>query len=139
MVSSPRIDFNSLWILKGDLSATFADPLELVTINFLNGDQPVKEDTFIKDGRSSAFFLLATETAPRAAYVQGFFATSGCGKGSEGGFFYSVMRRFLGFSSRVPRPPRSPTKGTRCAALQLCVRATLELYSQQRVWDLYWD
>ncbi|GFO40682.1 hypothetical protein PoB_006718700 [Plakobranchus ocellatus] len=52
MVSSPRIDFNSLWILKGDLSATFADPLELITINVLNGDQPAKGDTFIKEGRS---------------------------------------------------------------------------------------
>ncbi|GFO14938.1 hypothetical protein PoB_004144300 [Plakobranchus ocellatus] len=72
MVSSPRIDFNSLWILKGDLSATFADPLELITINFLNG----------KEGRSSAFLLLATEVAPRAASVQGFFATSGSGEGS---------------------------------------------------------
>ncbi|GFN82090.1 hypothetical protein PoB_000859600 [Plakobranchus ocellatus] len=27
MASSPRIDFNSLWILKGYLTATFADPL----------------------------------------------------------------------------------------------------------------
>ncbi|GFO36941.1 hypothetical protein PoB_006344600 [Plakobranchus ocellatus] len=34
------------------------------------------------------------------------------------------MRKFLGFSSRAPRPPRSPTKGTHCAALQRCVRAT---------------
>ncbi|GFO13718.1 hypothetical protein PoB_004022300 [Plakobranchus ocellatus] len=31
MVSSPRIDFSSLWILKGDLSATFPDPFELIT------------------------------------------------------------------------------------------------------------
>ncbi|GFN82119.1 hypothetical protein PoB_000862500 [Plakobranchus ocellatus] len=130
MVSSPRIDFNSLWILKGDLSATFADPLELITINFLNGDQPAKGDMFIKEGRSSA--------APRAASVQGFFATSGRGEGS-GVFFCLVMRKVLGISSRAPRPPRSPTRGTRCAALQRCVRATLELYSQQRVWDLYWD
>ncbi|GFN93098.1 hypothetical protein PoB_001960400 [Plakobranchus ocellatus] len=36
MVLSPRIDFNSLWISKGDLSATFADPLELIIIHFLN-------------------------------------------------------------------------------------------------------
>ncbi|GFO37225.1 histone-lysine N-methyltransferase SETMAR [Plakobranchus ocellatus] len=77
MVSSPRIDFNSLCILKGDLSATFADPFELITISFLNGDQPEKGDTLIKVGRSSAFLLLATEAAPRAASVQGFFATSG--------------------------------------------------------------
>ncbi|GFO24491.1 hypothetical protein PoB_005099600 [Plakobranchus ocellatus] len=48
MVSSPRIDFNSLRILKGDLSATFADPFELITINLLNGDQPAKGDTLIK-------------------------------------------------------------------------------------------
>ncbi|GFN84084.1 hypothetical protein PoB_001059000 [Plakobranchus ocellatus] len=35
MVLSSRIDFNSLWILKGEmdlLSATFADPFELITI-----------------------------------------------------------------------------------------------------------
>ncbi|GFO39487.1 hypothetical protein PoB_006599200 [Plakobranchus ocellatus] len=53
--------------------------------------------------------------------------------------FFLSHEEFLGFSSRAPRPPRSPTKGTRCMALQRCVRATLELYSQQRVWDLYWD
>ncbi|GFO37926.1 hypothetical protein PoB_006443100 [Plakobranchus ocellatus] len=117
MVSSPRIDFNSLWILKGDLSATFADPFELITINFLTGDQPAKGDMLIKEGRSSAFLLLATEAAPRAAFVQGFFATSGCGEGSEGGFFL-FMRRVLGFSSRAPRPPRSPTRGTLYAAFQ---------------------
>ncbi|GFO07073.1 hypothetical protein PoB_003357800 [Plakobranchus ocellatus] len=64
MVSSPRIDFNSLRILKGDLSATFSDPLELITINFLKGDQPAKGDMLIKEGRSSAFLLLATEAAP---------------------------------------------------------------------------
>ncbi|GFN93823.1 hypothetical protein PoB_002032900 [Plakobranchus ocellatus] len=52
MVSSPRIDFNSLWILKGDLSATIADDFELITINLSNGDEG---DTFIKAGRSSAF------------------------------------------------------------------------------------
>ncbi|GFN92580.1 hypothetical protein PoB_001908600 [Plakobranchus ocellatus] len=86
MVSSPSIDFNSLWILKGDLSATLADPFELITINFLNGDQSAKGDTLIKVGRSSAFLLLATEAAPQTASVQGFFATSGCGEGSEGVF-----------------------------------------------------
>ncbi|GFN81141.1 hypothetical protein PoB_000764700 [Plakobranchus ocellatus] len=138
MVSSPRMDFNSLWILKSDLSATFADPLELITTIFLNGDQPAKGDKLIKVGRSSPFVLLATEAAPRVASVKGFFATSGCGEGSEG-FFFLVMRRVLGFSSRAHRPPRSPTRGTRCAAVQRCVRATLELYSQQRVWNLYWD
>ncbi|GFO48537.1 hypothetical protein PoB_007504200 [Plakobranchus ocellatus] len=138
MVSSPRIDFNSLWILKGDLSATFADPFELITINFLNGDQPAKGDMLIKVGRSPAFLLLATEAAPRAASVQDFFATSGCGEGSEG-FFILIHRRFLIFSSRAPHPPRSPTRGTHCAAFQRCIRATLELCSQQRVWDLYWD
>ncbi|GFO25731.1 hypothetical protein PoB_005223600 [Plakobranchus ocellatus] len=47
--------------------------------------------------------------------------------------------RFLVFSSGAPRPPRIPTKGTRCADLQLCARATLELYSLQMVRDLYWD
>ncbi|GFN92552.1 hypothetical protein PoB_001905800 [Plakobranchus ocellatus] len=138
MVSSPRIDFNSLWILKGDLSATFADPLELITINFLNGDQPAKGDTLISVGRSSAFLLLATETAPQAASVQGFFAMSGSGEGS-GVFFDLVMEYVLRFSPRAPRPPRSPTRGTRCVVLRRCVRATLELYPQQRVWDLYWD
>ncbi|GFO18788.1 hypothetical protein PoB_004529300 [Plakobranchus ocellatus] len=64
MVSSPRIDFNSLWILKGDLSATFADPFELITINFLNGDQPTKGDMLIKVGRSSAFFFAHNRDSP---------------------------------------------------------------------------
>ncbi|GFO25486.1 hypothetical protein PoB_005199100 [Plakobranchus ocellatus] len=81
-VSSPRIDFYSLWILKGHLSATFADPTELITIDFLNGDQFAKGDMPIKVGRSSAFFLLAIETAPRAASVKGFFASSGLREGS---------------------------------------------------------
>ncbi|GFN82815.1 hypothetical protein PoB_000932100 [Plakobranchus ocellatus] len=89
MVSSPRIDFNSLWILKGDLSATFADLFELITINFLNGDHSAMGDTLIKAGRSSAFLLLATETAPRAASVQGFFASSGCGEGAVSGLPWS--------------------------------------------------
>ncbi|GFO50012.1 protein lmbr1l [Plakobranchus ocellatus] len=84
-----RVPARALWILKGDLSATFADPFELITINFLNGDQPEKGDMFIKEGRSSAFLLLATEAAPRAASVQGFFATSGSGEGSEGFFLNS--------------------------------------------------
>ncbi|GFN98874.1 hypothetical protein PoB_002538000 [Plakobranchus ocellatus] len=128
MVSSPRIDFNSLWILKDDLSANFADPLELITINFLNGDQPAKRDMFIKEGRFSAFLLLAKEAAPRAASVQGFFATSGNGEGSRF-FFCSVMREFGRFCSRAARTLPSSTRGTRCAALQRCVRATLELYS----------
>ncbi|GFN95211.1 hypothetical protein PoB_002171700 [Plakobranchus ocellatus] len=47
------------------------------------------------------------------------------------------MRSF--FNNRAPRlsrPSRSLTKGTHCADLQRCSRATLELYSQQRVWDL---
>ncbi|GFO25223.1 hypothetical protein PoB_005172800 [Plakobranchus ocellatus] len=92
----------------------------------------------IRVGRSSAFLLLATEAAPRAASVQGFFATSGCGEGSDV-FFGLVMGYVLRFSSRAPRPPQSPTRGTCCAAFQRCVRATLELYSQQRVWDLYRD
>ncbi|GFO00752.1 hypothetical protein PoB_002725700 [Plakobranchus ocellatus] len=69
MVSSPRIDFNSLWILKGDLSATFADPFKLITINFLDDDQFAEGDIIISVGRFSAFLLLATETAPRAAYA----------------------------------------------------------------------
>ncbi|GFO19366.1 hypothetical protein PoB_004587100 [Plakobranchus ocellatus] len=95
IVSSPRIDFNNcLWILKGDLSATFADPLELITINLLNGDQPAKGNMFIKDGRSSAFLLLTTEAAPRAASVQGFFATSGSGEGSGWFFLFSYEEGF---------------------------------------------
>ncbi|GFO45193.1 hypothetical protein PoB_007169800 [Plakobranchus ocellatus] len=44
------------------------------------------------------------------------------------------MREFGRSSSRAPHPPRSPTKETCCADFQLCARATLELYSQQRVW-----
>ncbi|GFO19528.1 hypothetical protein PoB_004603300 [Plakobranchus ocellatus] len=70
MVPSPRIDLNSLRILKGDLSVTFADFFELITIHFLNGDHFAKGDMLISVGRSSAFLLLATETAPRAASVQ---------------------------------------------------------------------
>ncbi|GFO32970.1 hypothetical protein PoB_005947500 [Plakobranchus ocellatus] len=89
MFSLPRIDFNFLWILKGDLSATFADPLQLITINFWNGDQPAKGDTLIKVGRSSAFLLLATETAPQAVFVQGFFARRDMGRGQGWVFFES--------------------------------------------------
>ncbi|GFN88410.1 hypothetical protein PoB_001491600 [Plakobranchus ocellatus] len=83
MVSSPRIDFNSLWILKGGLSATFADPFELITINFLNGDQPEKGDTLIKVGRSSAFLLLATE----AALCKASLPRRVVGRGQRGFFF----------------------------------------------------
>ncbi|GFN87450.1 hypothetical protein PoB_001395600 [Plakobranchus ocellatus] len=110
MVSSPRIDFNSLWILKGDLLATFADLLELITINFLNGDQPAKGDTLIKVGGSSAFFLLAVETAPRAASVQGFFATSGCGKGSDGVSFWISEGGFMIQLQGSP-PATEPNQG----------------------------
>ncbi|GFO00801.1 hypothetical protein PoB_002730600 [Plakobranchus ocellatus] len=92
----------------------------------------------IKVGSFSAFLLLATETAPRAASVQGLFASSGCGEGS-GVFVCLVMRGFGRFRPRAPHPPGSPTKGTHCTDLQRCVRATLELYSQQRVWDFHWD
>ncbi|GFO14822.1 hypothetical protein PoB_004132700 [Plakobranchus ocellatus] len=42
-LSSLRIDLNSLWILKGDLSATLADPFELNTIGFLNVTSPRRE------------------------------------------------------------------------------------------------
>ncbi|GFO32067.1 hypothetical protein PoB_005857200 [Plakobranchus ocellatus] len=77
--------------------------------------------------------------------IQGFFATSDCGEGS-GFLFLFCFVFFFGchdevfiFSSTAPHPPPSPTKGTRCAALQRCARAILELYSQQRVWDLYWE
>ncbi|GFN97165.1 hypothetical protein PoB_002367100 [Plakobranchus ocellatus] len=51
----------------------------------------------IKEERSSAFLLLATDAAPRAASVQGFFGTSGCGRGQRV-FFFLFMRRVLGFS-----------------------------------------
>ncbi|GFN99157.1 hypothetical protein PoB_002566300 [Plakobranchus ocellatus] len=110
MVSSPRIDFNSLWILKGDLSATFADPFELITINFLNGDQPAKGDTLIRVGKSSAFLLLATEAAPRATSVQGFFATSGCGEGSEG-FLFLIHEGDFMIQLQGSPPATEPNQG----------------------------
>ncbi|GFO12197.1 hypothetical protein PoB_003870200 [Plakobranchus ocellatus] len=43
-----------------------------------------KGDTLISMGKSSAFLLLAPETTPRAASVQGFFASSGHEKGKQG-------------------------------------------------------
>ncbi|GFO28765.1 hypothetical protein PoB_005527000 [Plakobranchus ocellatus] len=50
--------------LKRCLLATFADPLELITINFLNGDQPGKGDMLIKEGRSSAFLFAGKRGSP---------------------------------------------------------------------------
>ncbi|GFO23762.1 hypothetical protein PoB_005026700 [Plakobranchus ocellatus] len=108
---------------------------------FFYDDQPEKRYTLVSVGRSSAFLLLATESAPRAASVQGFFASSGHEKKS--GFLFSkVMINFLKFGSRTRRPLRTSTKGTHCAEFQSCAKATLELYSQQGVWgggDFYWD
>ncbi|GFO42865.1 hypothetical protein PoB_006937000 [Plakobranchus ocellatus] len=66
MVSSPRIDFKSLWILKDDLSATLADPFELITINFLNGDQPAKGDMLIKEGSHEEGFRIQHQGSPSA-------------------------------------------------------------------------
>ncbi|GFN93816.1 hypothetical protein PoB_002032200 [Plakobranchus ocellatus] len=81
-----------------------------MTINFLNGDQPEKGDTLIKVGRSSAFLLLATEAAPRAASVQGFFATSGCGVGSERFFFWIHEGGFMIQLQGSP-PATEPNQG----------------------------
>ncbi|GFO49312.1 hypothetical protein PoB_007581700 [Plakobranchus ocellatus] len=108
MVSSPRIDFNFLWILKGDLSATLADHFELITVKFFNGDQPANGDMLISVGRSSAFLLLATEAAPQAATMQGFFATSGCDEGSGFLFlfcFVLFLDAMMRFSYSAPRLP----------------------------------
>ncbi|GFO15004.1 hypothetical protein PoB_004150900 [Plakobranchus ocellatus] len=111
MVSSPRIDFNSLWILKGDLSTTFADPFELINTNFLNGDRPEKGDTLIRVGMSSAFLLLATEAAPRAASVQDFFAKSGCGEGSEVFFFFLIHEGGFMIQLQGSPPATEPNQG----------------------------
>ncbi|GFO41928.1 hypothetical protein PoB_006843300 [Plakobranchus ocellatus] len=94
MVSSPRIDVSSLWFLKGDLSATFADPFELITINFLNGDQPEK----CAPQRSSAFLLMATEAALRASSPHKDMGNS------KGWSFLEVVRVFFLFCCRSPRP-----------------------------------
>ncbi|GFO41315.1 hypothetical protein PoB_006782000 [Plakobranchus ocellatus] len=54
---------------------------------------------FIKVGRSFAFLLLASETAPRAASVQDFFASSGHGEESMvffGKSWISFKVRFQG-------------------------------------------
>ncbi|GFO36308.1 hypothetical protein PoB_006281300 [Plakobranchus ocellatus] len=122
MVSSPRIDFNSLWILKVDLSATLADPLELITINFLNDDQPTKGDMLIKVGRFYAFLLLATETAPRPASVQDFFATTSCEEGSVFFLFY-LFSHEEGFRIQLQGypPTTEPNQGdTLCGTPALC-------------------
>ncbi|GFN81056.1 hypothetical protein PoB_000756200 [Plakobranchus ocellatus] len=79
-------------------------PKELSQGKFRNSGIGRQGDTLIRAGRSSAFLLLATEAAPRAASVQGFFATPGSGEGS-GVFFDLVMGYVLRFSSRAPRPP----------------------------------
>ncbi|GFO25198.1 hypothetical protein PoB_005170300 [Plakobranchus ocellatus] len=92
------------------MSATFADPFELITMNFLNGDQPAKGDTLIKVGRSSAFLLLATEAAPRAASVQGFFAKSGCGEGSEG-FLFFIHKEVFNIQLQGSPPATEPNQG----------------------------
>ncbi|GFN94475.1 hypothetical protein PoB_002098100 [Plakobranchus ocellatus] len=78
-------------------------------MNFLNGDQPAKGDTLIKVGRSSAFLLLATEAAPRAASVQGFFATSGFGEGSEGLFF--IHKEVFNIQLQGSPPATEPNQG----------------------------
>ncbi|GFO15048.1 hypothetical protein PoB_004155300 [Plakobranchus ocellatus] len=88
-ISSSRVDFR--WILKDDLLATFADAFELINTNFLNGDHLEKVKTLIRVGMSSPF-LLATETAPQTAYVQGFLESSD-GEG-PGGIFLDVMEQF---------------------------------------------
>ncbi|GFO05143.1 hypothetical protein PoB_003164800 [Plakobranchus ocellatus] len=122
MVSSPRVDFNSLWILKGDLSAIFADPFELITINFLNGDQPAKGDMLIKKGRSSAFLLLATEAAPRAASVQGFFCQVGLWGGVRGFFlFFFIHEGGFMIQLQGSPPAKEPSQGdTLCGIPALC-------------------
>ncbi|GFN92405.1 nfx1-type Zinc finger-containing protein 1-like [Plakobranchus ocellatus] len=67
VVLSPKVTLSSLWTLKGDLSDTFADPLELITVNFLNGDQPVMGE------------------APRALPVQGVFTLRDMERGHQSG------------------------------------------------------
>ncbi|GFO14871.1 hypothetical protein PoB_004137600 [Plakobranchus ocellatus] len=133
MVLLPRIDFNSLWILKGDLSATFADPFELITINFLNGDQPEKGRHAHQSRKVLRLPFAGNRGSPTRCLCARLLCHVGLWGWSEEVFFIHEG----GFMT--PRPPRSPTRRTRCAALQRCVRATLELYSQHRVWDLYWD
>ncbi|GFO00732.1 hypothetical protein PoB_002723700 [Plakobranchus ocellatus] len=57
-------------------------------------------------------------------------------EGTRGDYF-KVMRNLFG--SRAPHPTWSTTKRTNCREFQCCASARLELYSQLRVWDLYWD
>ncbi|GFO22885.1 hypothetical protein PoB_004939000 [Plakobranchus ocellatus] len=90
----------------------------------------------ISVGRSSAFFLLATKTAPRAASVQGVFASSGCGVGLGlffGGFFFCHVR----FSYSAPGlPVRHRAQLREYVAWHSS--AVPGLNSQQRVWDSTW-
>ncbi|GFO31505.1 hypothetical protein PoB_005801000 [Plakobranchus ocellatus] len=65
---------------------------------------------FIKEGRSSAFLLLATEAAPRAASVQGFFATSGSGEGS-GVFFFVCHEGGFMIQLQGSPPATEPNQG----------------------------
>ncbi|GFN74634.1 hypothetical protein PoB_000114000 [Plakobranchus ocellatus] len=55
----------------------------------------------ISIGGSSAFLLLATEAAPRAASVQGFFASSGHGDG-QGLFFFKSLGSSLDSAPELP-------------------------------------
>ncbi|GFO18506.1 hypothetical protein PoB_004501100 [Plakobranchus ocellatus] len=99
IVSSRTINFSSLFILRGKLSVNFAESFELITINFLNGDQPEKAETLITVGKSFAVLFLATKSAPRAASVHGLFASSGHGNGPER-FFLDVVRVFCNLPTK---------------------------------------
>ncbi|GFN87471.1 hypothetical protein PoB_001397700 [Plakobranchus ocellatus] len=108
MVLLLRIEFNSLWILKGDLSATFADPFKLISINFFNCDHFAKGDMLINVGRSSAILLLATETAPRWSSVgQCCPSVSGEGNGQRG-MLVSDSHYCRAITTATPRIHPSP-------------------------------
>ncbi|GFO38785.1 hypothetical protein PoB_006529000 [Plakobranchus ocellatus] len=67
-----------------------------------------------------------------------FFASSGHGEWP--GVVIFGNREGVFFVRLQSSPPiTDPTKGTHCAELQRCAKATPELYFQQRMWDLYWD
>ncbi|GFN86904.1 hypothetical protein PoB_001341000 [Plakobranchus ocellatus] len=105
MFSSPRIDFISLWILKGDLLATMANPFEVITITFLNGDQ------FAKGRHTHQWGKVLRLPLPRTASVQGSFAMSVHGERSG-----SFLNLALGV-----QPTTGPNQGdTLCGTLALC-------------------
>ncbi|GFO21837.1 hypothetical protein PoB_004834200 [Plakobranchus ocellatus] len=82
-----------------------------------------------RDGRVHAY--LSAVKRNLAALIEGKEQVSGLKHLDQ-----SVIPHPLEGLTQAACERNSPSKGTHCADLQRCDRATLELYSQQRVWDL---